>query len=161
MCARVRIMFGGAFRDIVIKAGGLPKAAFEIQNIDGERVIDVRHRFDRDLHPAPGAPEMPHLIALARLIRNELVAREKGRLVVQCEAGQSRSARTVGAFLMLFNNWSKTQAMEELTKAYANREPGCQQMMTRDLVLEWLNALEIWIDAKGLAGAQATPDPKA
>ena len=153
MCATIKFMFGTSFRDIIIRPGGNPKADNELSVEHGVTLIDVRHQFGLDGVPNPSGKEWPKLVHLARLIRDRLLAGDQ-RIIVQCEAGQSRSVRTVGAFLMLFNNYSRGAAGAELQQGFRQRSPGCAQDMKEDLVNTWLDALQLQIQMRGLATMQ-------
>lgn len=141
--------FQGHFLNILIQPGGNAVAA-----LDTPRLLDVRHFFKTD-HAAPylsGDPAgaLRTLREAVELLWAKLNDERPSRpgnptpnqVVVQCEKGCSRSPRTVGAFLMTYCGLTAADAVRTLALAYDEPTDDCGQLLSRQMVLDWLEEYE-------------------
>jgi hypothetical protein len=136
MCARLEFMFQGYFTAVTVRPGGRP-----VVPIGNRGTYDVRHFFPSD--DRIGMVDPMKVDAELRLLRqaaDELWRRltEYGAQTIQCEKGESRSPRVLGAFLIVYMSLTAAQALQRLVTTYRdNRTDGCTQPLSGS-VQEWL-----------------------
>lgn len=141
--------FQGHFLNILIQPGGDEVAALETP-----RLLDVRHFFKTD-HSMPAltgdpAGAMVSLRKAVDILWAKLTEERPVRpghptpnlVSVQCERGCSRSPRTVGAFLMTYCGLTAADALRVLIRAYEDPTDDCGQLLSRQMVLNWLEEYE-------------------
>lgn len=139
MCARFEFMFRGFIGVHITVGPGGRQVPPPVPN-----VFDVRRNyFPNDdnlgmLRPEAVAGQLALLRDAAQELWQLLV--RHGAQRVQCEKGQARSPRVVGAFFMMFYGDNVEQVMRRLAAAFAGPRDGCNQTLGERAVREWLES---------------------